>query len=102
MIVRLFKYFFQNPPIAAHNGEYSVSDAILLGSTPLDRDLARSDAGDVEDDSRTVSTEDPVGLAMSATLDEQAEDDDDDEEQILYPRVPSGAPKACVRLSNQI
>jgi hypothetical protein len=75
-----------------------------LGSAPLDRDLARSHetVSDVEDDSRTVSTEDPVGLAMNATLDEQAEDDEDDEEQILYPRMPSGAPKPCVRLPNQV
>lgn len=90
-----------------HNGEYSASDVTTLGSAPLDRDPpwpheTISDAGDVEDDSRTVSTEDPVGLAMSATLDEQGEDDEDDEEQILYPRMPSGAPKACVPLSNQV
>jgi len=89
------------------NGEYSLSDATLLGPAPLDRDPPRphetiSDAGDIEDDSRTVSTEDPVGLAMNATLDEQAEDDEDDEEQILYPRVPSGASKACVPLSSQV
>ncbi|KZW00374.1 hypothetical protein EXIGLDRAFT_639431 [Exidia glandulosa HHB12029] len=39
-----------------------------------------------EDDARTVSTrteDDPVRLAMNATLDD---DDDDDEEQILYPK----------------
>jgi hypothetical protein len=51
--------------------------------------------GELEDDSRTVSTEDPVGLAMSATLDEQDEEEDE-EERILYPRMPTGAAKMCV------
>lgn len=41
---------------------------------------------ETEDDARTVSTrteDDPVHLAMHATLED---DDDDDEEQILYPK----------------
>ena len=38
---------------------------------------------DPEDDSGTVSTEDPVVLAMKATLTE----DESDDEQVLYPQV---------------
>lgn len=83
------------------DGEYVVdtpSDTTVPKSAPLNRGPPRghetiSDVGELDDDSRTVSTEDPVGLAMSATLDEQ--DDDDDEEQVLYPRMPTGATKTC-------
>lgn len=48
-----------------------------------------SEAGDTEDDSRTVSTDDPVGAAMSFALEEQENIEDEDDEQILYPRIPT-------------
>ncbi|KAF8311529.1 uncharacterized protein EI90DRAFT_3138368 [Cantharellus anzutake] len=52
------------------------------------RDFPALDEGDSEDEIGTVSTEDPVGLAMKATLME----DESDDEQVLYPRLNSGVP----------
>ncbi|EJD52015.1 hypothetical protein AURDEDRAFT_142836 [Auricularia subglabra TFB-10046 SS5] len=59
----------------------SVSDyAHIIGQSKKAQEVKPVD----EDDARTVSTEDPVRLAMDATL----SDEDDDEEQILYPKNP--------------
>ena len=44
---------------------------------------SESGTEDLEDDTGTVSTEDPVMLAMKATLME----DESDDEQILYPQI---------------
>lgn len=56
----------------------AIDTSVYKGNVPL--------ADDFDDDARTTSTEDPVGLAMAATLTED-DDDDDDEEQILYPQA---------------
>ena len=74
-----------------------VEDDIVLpmkqtdGITPVNRDE------DVEDDAATVSTDDPVGLAMEATLGEHDDDEDEmEDERILYPQRTSTSPPMCV------
>lgn len=79
------------------NGRYQLDQQVtahVISATPVGIPEGVSDASDVEDDSRTVSTDDPVGAAMDATLDE----DDDDDEQILYPRIATESPKMSVFL----
>ncbi|KAF9515049.1 hypothetical protein BS47DRAFT_1381709 [Hydnum rufescens UP504] len=50
---------------------------------------------DADDDSATVSTDDPVGLAMKATLGENDDDEDEmEDERILYPQRTSTSPMA--------
>lgn len=79
------------------NGRYQLDQKVtahVMSTAPVGIPEGISEAGDVEDDSRTVSTDDPVGAAMNATLDE----DDDDDEQILYPRIVAESPKMSVFL----
>jgi hypothetical protein len=54
------------------------------------------DVETVEDDTATVSTEDPVGLAMNAILEDVEQTE---EEQVLYPQQSSASPQLYVVLT---
>lgn len=87
----------QITPMSLINGCYQLGQehpTPVISVTPVGIPEGISEAGDAEDDSRTVSTDDPVGAAMNATLDE----DDDDDEQVLYPRMATESPKMLVFL----
>lgn len=72
----------QGTPLRFVDGKYIVQRSIRIGG----RKYVAPSTDEFEDDARTVSTEDPVGLAMAAT---PPLDEDDEEEQILYPQIPS-------------
>jgi hypothetical protein len=67
-------------------GEDDTPDDLLSTTGAAPASSEHDDEVDVSDDNATVSTEDPVQLAMGATLDENDDDSEEmEDERILYP-----------------
>jgi hypothetical protein len=77
-------------------GSEYVDDDFVLPTKQRDGVQSTNREEDADDDSATVSTDDPVGLAMKATLGENDDDEDEmEDERILYPQRTSTSPM-CV------
>lgn len=83
--------------ISVEPGSEYVEEDFVLPAKQNDNFAFASREEDVEDDTATVSTDDPVGLAMEATLGENDDDEDEmEDERILYPQRTSISPPMCV------